>query len=162
MNRFELIRLILDDLGIDPARFSVEWISAAEGIRFVQVITEFDSRIRDLGSLGAREGIDMRSIRYKLQAALRALNGRSLRMSFAKQSKQIKEENTFGKFPAREKLMEIYGKEKTLHETLLYLQEKERSASELSGLLEIPEEEVMSVVETLRKKNMWSGELCGK
>jgi F420-non-reducing hydrogenase iron-sulfur subunit len=48
MNRFELVRMILDHLGIDPIRFSVEWVSAAEGIRFAQVITEFDGKIKNL------------------------------------------------------------------------------------------------------------------
>jgi hypothetical protein len=82
-------------------------------------------------------------------------------MPFAIQAKQMKKDHTYGQFPPKEKLMETFVREMTLHQTLLYLEEKERSASELAELLDIPVDQVMSFVETLRKKNMWNGELCG-
>lgn len=160
MNRFELIRMILGQLGINPERFAVKWVSAAEGIRFVQVISQFTGTIRDIGQLGQKEGIDLNALRYKIKAALRAVNERTLRMVFAKQAKQIKDGNTYGEFPSREKLEATFVREKTLYEILLYLEEKTRTAAELAGLLKIPEDEVLSYVDMLRKKNIWDGELC--
>ena len=80
-------------------------------------------------------------------------------MVFAKQAKQMKDEETFGEFPSKDKLLEMFKKEMNMYQTLLYLEEKERSAKELTGLLGIPEEQVMGVVEMLKKKNMWDGEL---
>ena len=80
-------------------------------------------------------------------------------MVFAKQAKQMKDGKTFGEFPSKDKLLETFKKEMSMYETLLYLEEKERSAQELTGLLGIPEEQVMGVVETLKKKNLWEGEL---
>ena len=62
----------------------------------------------------------------------------------------------------KEKLIEMFTKDMSLYQTLLYLEEKERSAEELTKLLGIDEEQVMGVVETLKKKNMWSGELIAK
>jgi F420-non-reducing hydrogenase iron-sulfur subunit len=41
-----LIRL----LGIEPQRLRLEWISAAEGARFAELITEFTDQIRELGA----------------------------------------------------------------------------------------------------------------
>jgi hypothetical protein len=82
-----------------------------------------------------------------------------LRMIFAKQAKQMKENGTYGEFPSKEKLMETFKNEMGLHETLLYLKEKERSVLEISDLLEIPGEEVASYIETLKKRNLWSVEL---
>lgn len=159
MNRFELVRIILEHLGIDPARFSVKWISAAEGIRYVQLITEFDGQIRDLGPLGQKEGLDRQSLKYKLQAAGMAVNGKMLRMVFAKQAKQMKDENAYGTFPSRDKVLGMFKKEKDLYETLIYVKEKERSVSELSKMVGVPKEQVMSLVETLKKKSIWSGEV---
>ena len=46
----ELIRL----LGIDPQRLRLEWISAAEGARFAQLVTEFTQDLRALGSSSLR------------------------------------------------------------------------------------------------------------
>ena len=96
---------------------------------------------------------------YKMKAALKTLEGRTFRMIFAKQAKQMKNEKTFGEFPSKDKLLEMFKKEMTMYQTLLYLEEKERSATELTKLLGIPEEQVMFFVETLKKKNIWSGEL---
>jgi hypothetical protein len=96
---------------------------------------------------------------YKLKAALRTLEGRTFRMVFAKQAKQMKDEKTFGEFPSKDKLLEMFKKEMNMYQTLHYLEEKDRSAEELTGLLGIDEEQVIGVVETLKKKNMWSGEL---
>jgi DNA-binding IscR family transcriptional regulator len=152
--------MILDHLGIDPIRFSVEWVSAAEGIRFAQVITEFDNKIKDLGELGKKEALDLQELKYKLRAAWKAAESRMLRTPFAIQAKQMKKDDTYGQFPSREKLLGTFVREMTLYQTLLYLEEKERSASELAELLDIPVDQVMSFVETLKKKNMWNGELC--
>ena len=123
------------------------------------MITEFDGSISELGPFGAQEGLDRQAVMYKLKAALKTVEGRTFRMAFARQSKQMKEEETFGKFPSKDKLLEMFKKEMNMYQTLLYLEEKDRSADELAGLLGIPEEQVMEVVETLKKKNMWSGEL---
>jgi hypothetical protein len=137
-------------------------VSAAEGIRFVKVITEFDESISDLGPFGEKEGLDRQAVRYKLKAARKTVEGRTFRMTFAKQSKQMKEEETFGLFPSKDKLLEMFKKEMNLYQTLLYLKEKVRSAEELTGLLGIDEEQVIGCVETLKKKNMWDGELIKK
>ena len=80
-------------------------------------------------------------------------------MAFARQAKQMKEEEKFGQFPSKDKLKEMLLKEMNMYETLIYLEEKERSVNELTGLLGLPEEQVKGFVETLKKKNMWEGEV---
>ena len=47
--RADAILLMLEDFGIEPERFKLEWVSAAEGPRFAQVITEFTEQVRQLG-----------------------------------------------------------------------------------------------------------------
>jgi hypothetical protein len=151
--------MILEHLGIDHERFRVQWISAAESIRFVEAITVFDNHIRDIGLLGQKENLNLKKLQHKLRAALMSVETKMLRMIFAKQAKQMKENGTYGEFPSKEKLMETFKNEMGLHETLLYLKEKERSVLEISDLLEIPGEEVASYIETLKKRNLWSVEL---
>ncbi|MEW6605918.1 MAG: hydrogenase iron-sulfur subunit [bacterium] len=48
-SRAEAIQLMLDDFGIEQERFRLEWVSAAEGQRFAQVMTEFTETIKQLG-----------------------------------------------------------------------------------------------------------------
>ena len=123
------------------------------------MITEFDGSISERGQFGSEEGLDRHAVMYKLKAAIKTVEGRTFRMAFARQAKQMNEETTFGEFPAKDKLMDIFVKEMKMYQTLIYLQEKERSVHELTGLLGLPEEQVMVVVDTLKKKNMWEGEI---
>ena len=153
--------MILEYLGIDHERFRVQWVSAAESIRFVEAITVFDNHIRDVGLLGQKENLNLKKLQHKLRAARMSVETKMFRMVFAKQAKQMKENSTYGEFPSRDKLMETFKNEMGLHETLLYLKEKERSASEISDLLKVPVEQVMSYIETLQKRNLWRGGLHG-
>ena len=51
LRRTILFRQMLEDLGIDKNRLRLEWISAAEGRKFVNVMNEFTRTIRELGPL---------------------------------------------------------------------------------------------------------------
>jgi len=48
-NRKEAIELMLEDFGIEPERFRLEWISASEGPRFAELIREMTETVRALG-----------------------------------------------------------------------------------------------------------------
>ena len=52
-----LVRKVLEEVGIRTERYDLEWASAAEAPRFVQLITDFTQRIKELGPLGAAEGL---------------------------------------------------------------------------------------------------------
>ncbi len=48
--RFErLHNIVIKQLGVDPERIRLEWVSASEGKRFAEVITEFTNTIKKLG-----------------------------------------------------------------------------------------------------------------
>lgn len=55
--RFALLRPLLDYLGIEKERFGVEWVSAAEGKRFSQVVSSFTEEISQMGPRGEKEGV---------------------------------------------------------------------------------------------------------
>ena len=48
LSRFQLLQGLLRSLGIAEERFGLEWVSAAEGERFSQVINAFTQRLRKL------------------------------------------------------------------------------------------------------------------
>ena len=39
----------MEDSGIDPERFAIEWVSSAEGPRFAEVVTRFTEIIAAMG-----------------------------------------------------------------------------------------------------------------
>jgi len=47
--RIVLLKRAISEIGLDPRRIRLEWVSAAEGQRFARVITEFTEEIRKLG-----------------------------------------------------------------------------------------------------------------
>jgi F420-non-reducing hydrogenase iron-sulfur subunit len=47
--RVDAIQFVLENLGIDPARFEIAWVSSAEAPRFAEVVTRFTEKIRQLG-----------------------------------------------------------------------------------------------------------------
>ncbi len=48
-NRKEAIELMLEDFGVEPERFRLEWVSASEGPRFAEVVREMSEAVRELG-----------------------------------------------------------------------------------------------------------------
>ena len=55
MRRIPLTKLVLGKMGIDANRLRLEWVSASEGSRFKDVVTEFTEQIRTLGPLSLKE-----------------------------------------------------------------------------------------------------------
>ena len=49
LRRILLLKKLLPQLGIEPERLRLEWVSAAEGQRFAQVVTDFISEVKKLG-----------------------------------------------------------------------------------------------------------------
>ncbi len=52
LRRFHLLQRMLSDMGIEPARLRLEWISAAEGEKVKRVVNEMVGQVQKLGPLG--------------------------------------------------------------------------------------------------------------
>ncbi len=51
LRRYYLLRQMMSQMGIEPERLHLEWVSAAEGVRFAQKVEEIVEEIRRLGPL---------------------------------------------------------------------------------------------------------------
>ena len=54
LKRVTLLWTMMKDLNINPERLRLEWISASEGQKFTNTITEFTEHIRELGPLKSK------------------------------------------------------------------------------------------------------------
>ena len=52
-----IAKRILENLGVNPDRLRLEWVSAGEGMRFAEVMNDFSAKVKSLGPLGSSEGI---------------------------------------------------------------------------------------------------------
>jgi len=90
-----LVFNVLTEIGVNPDRFSLKWASAAEAPRFVKLITEFTSKIKELGPLGESEGIAADELQAKLEKGLSAVSSRKVRMVYGNTAKSIRKEAIF-------------------------------------------------------------------
>ncbi|NIO47921.1 MAG: hydrogenase iron-sulfur subunit [Candidatus Aminicenantes bacterium] len=47
--RIALVKKLLEYVGLEPQRFQMSWVSAAEGIKYTQVIKDFVQELKPLG-----------------------------------------------------------------------------------------------------------------
>ena len=57
LRRITLFEKMLEQFGIEKERLRLEWISAAEGKKYVQVMNDFTEKIRTLGPLNLEQVI---------------------------------------------------------------------------------------------------------
>ena len=68
VEQYDKLKLLVGMLGLDPERIRLEWISAAEGVRFAQVMNEFVSDVRQAGPSPIAPDESTEAIRAELPA----------------------------------------------------------------------------------------------
>jgi len=66
-----LCKKLLEQIGLNPERLRIEWVSASEGIRFAEIVTNFTKQLKELGPLGIGEGKEPEQLKLDLEAAER-------------------------------------------------------------------------------------------
>jgi len=61
LKRMAFFRRLLDFAGYDPERLRLEWISAAEGGKYAEVVRDFTETIRKLGPLKGLQAVPARA-----------------------------------------------------------------------------------------------------
>jgi len=87
-----LVKKVLEEVGIRPERYDLEWASAAEAPRFVQLITDFTLRMKELGPLGEAEGLSPDEVKERLQKALDVVSSQKVRISFGNATKAVRKD----------------------------------------------------------------------
>jgi len=64
-----LCKKILGQIGLNPERLRIGFMSSGEGILFAEAVNEFVQKVRELGPLGEGEGLDGHGLALKLEAA---------------------------------------------------------------------------------------------
>ena len=153
----EVARQTLADAGVNPERMSLEWASAAEGPRFVELITSYVNRIKGLGALGQGEnepGADV--IARRLAAAVKAAGARKPRTSFGTLAKKFAKSGDYSPEAVAEavktKVMPGLRLERISQEVLMCLRDGARSASDLAEMTGAQEAEMEKALAALARK----------
>ena len=57
LNMMHLCKKLLEYAGLESDRLRIEWISAAEGTRFAEIMNDFTGKLRELGPVGCSDQV---------------------------------------------------------------------------------------------------------
>ena len=156
VKKFELVQKLLSKLNMEN-RIRLEWVSASEGNRFAEVITDFTNQIKELGpSPLSGKDLDM-ELMEKLEALEMAAESYRLRALVGRERKITEQENVYGvKFP-KERFDDIFdaaiNNEYIRHRILLSLEKNPKSVKDLATDLNIDSKEVLNHILVLKGRN---------
>jgi F420-non-reducing hydrogenase iron-sulfur subunit len=67
LNKVLLCKKVLEHVGLNPERLSIEFMSSGEGILFAETMKNFVKKVKELGPLGVAENIDKKQRQSRLQ-----------------------------------------------------------------------------------------------
>lgn len=148
-----LVRYILASIGIEQERLALQWASAAEAVRFVDLITAFTDSIKRLGPLQPDA-----SLMFKMKAVKPALEDVPLRMALARQARAAKKEKDLHTPPSEEEIVDgmepVIAKEIAAKELMLHLSAEPLTLEECAKRLNRGEEDVKKIFSKLEKKGL--------
>lgn len=92
--KLKMTKRLLDVAGIHPERLRLDWVSAAEGQRFADIVTSFINEVKSIGPLKAN-GTD-ESLRQRLQAVRATLQTEKVRWLVGNEIGLVEKGNVFG------------------------------------------------------------------
>jgi NADH-quinone oxidoreductase subunit E len=157
LSMMHLCKKLLKQIGVNPERLRLEWVSASEGIRFAEVITDFTNKLRKLGPIGIGEGRDVNGLKLKLEAAnnlvpyIKLVERERLRVHFATED----EYNEFFTSDEVNRLFkELIGDQLSISQIMLLLRERPRSTGEISNILGLGPSEVSRYLNISARKGL--------
>jgi coenzyme F420-reducing hydrogenase delta subunit len=63
-----MFKKIMEHVGLNPERLRIEFMSSGDGLILADVINKYCKQAEEFGALGKNEGIDRKSLKFKLKA----------------------------------------------------------------------------------------------
>jgi coenzyme F420-reducing hydrogenase delta subunit/predicted transcriptional regulator len=156
--KIKMLKRLISLTGLEPERLRLEWVSASEGQRFAQVVTEFTEQIRNLGpSPVSGEKPDQR-IFENLQAAKSAASSSRLRVLVGRERQLTEKSNVYEEKTPQEKFDFLLGEavetEFIRHKIRLLTRNKPLSVKELANRAGIKPSVVLCHIVNMRRRGM--------
>lgn len=138
---------LLETIGVNPERLTLEFMSASEGSRYAEVMNSVAKTVKALGPLGRGEGMDEAVLKRKLEGVYQLIPYIKLvereRMRIPEKSAQA-----YNEFFTGEEFNRLFdaliGEKVETGQIMAILREQPRSAREVSNMLGLPPGEVSS------------------
>ncbi len=157
LSMMHLCRKLLTLVGLDPQRLRLEWISAAEGSRYAEVMNDFSQTVKSLGPLGEGEGIDKNVLAFRLKTLqsmipyIKLVEVERLRVRL----KSVEAVEVFYDSDDFDTMFrELIADKLAICQIMALLREKPRSTGELSQLLGLSSSEISRHVNIAARQGM--------
>lgn len=152
-----LCKKLLGHIGVNPERLRLEWVSASQGIRFAEIMTDFTKKLKEIGPLGISEGIDEKGLKFKLEAAktlvpyIKLVERERLRVHF-NTDEEYKE--FFGREEVDRLFRELIADKLAISEIMLLLRERPLSTGEISEVLGLSSSQVSKYLNSSARQGL--------
>jgi F420-non-reducing hydrogenase iron-sulfur subunit len=68
-----LCKKIMEHIGLNPERLKIAFMSSADGVRFVEKVSELSNKVIELGPLGENEGLDQNELKTRLEEVVKLI-----------------------------------------------------------------------------------------
>lgn len=156
--KIKMLKMLLDLTGLGTGRLRLEWVSAAEGQRFAQVVTEFTEQMRKLGPSPISGEKPNETILLNLRSAKEAASSSRLRVLVGREMELIEKGNAFEEKISQEEfdslLREAVETEFIQHKIRLLTRDKPSSVRELAEAVKMGPSAVLDHIVDMRRRRM--------
>jgi len=156
--KIKMLKMLIALTGLEPERLRLEWVSASEGQRFAQVVTEFTEQIRNIGPSPLSGEKPNQKIFENLQAARNVASEFRLRVLIGRERELTEKSNVYGKKVSQEEfdslLREIVEAEFIRHKIYLLTKTEPLSVKALAEAVKMKPADVLREIVNMRRRNM--------
>jgi len=156
--RIKMLKRLIACTGLEPERLRLEWVSAAEGSRFADIVTDFTNQLKSLGRSALAGEKPDETILSCVRAAENAAGTSRLRTLVGREKKLTEDENVYGEKVAQEEFDELMEEsvEQEYLRSRIYLLAKDKSISieELTKHLGVDSETLLRHVVVMKRRGL--------
>jgi hypothetical protein len=156
MNMITEAKILLEYAELDPRRLLLDWVSAAEGTRFAQIVNSFVEQIRELGPLKTAGNAE--ELELVLKSARAAAESDSLRLVAGKQTELTTNGNKYGEVftqhEMKRALASVASDEISTNKILLLLEAGPLSVRQLAAKAKLSPPRVLRYIVGLKHKGL--------
>lgn len=140
-NKMKMTIQVLEKIGIEPERLYLDWVSAAEGKRFSEVISDFTERIRKIGPIKQNKDYEQ-----KISFGESIVESVRIRWLVGKERKLLEFGNVYNEKIEEDELKDLIlrniATEYDKHRIFSLIKEEPQTVSKIADELSIPKSDV--------------------
>lgn len=156
--KIKMLSRLLTLTGLEPERLRLDWVSASEGQRFADIVTEFTDQVRKLGPSPLSGKSPNQKILENLEAAKNAASDFRLRVIVGRERELTEKNNVYGEKISQQEfdslLDEIIEAEFTRQKIHLLTRTKPLSIKSLAEATNLKPAAVLRQIVNMRRRNM--------